>query len=89
MTVNKMINLKKINIELILTTIFFFLMFYVSIQYMYPILKNLNFFSSLVQFEVSSTWGTQLVITQEIVVFFIVLFIVIIAGLRIRHIRNH
>ena len=81
-----LINLKKVNIEFILSLIFFLLLFYTTIQYTYPVLKNLNFFNNLVQFEINSTWGRQLEITQGVVILFVFLFVIFISLLRIRQI---
>lgn len=81
-----MFNIKKLNFEAMLSLIFFLLMFYVTIGYIFPILNHLQFFSGLVQFEMDMTWGRQLAITQSIVSFALIFFLVAIVILRIRQI---
>ena len=83
-----LINLRKLNIEFILSIIFFLLLFYVSISYTYPILKNLNLFGNLASFEINATWGRQLDLTKLIVTVLGIAFIGIIIVLRIKQLRN-
>ena len=83
-----MINIKKVNIEFILSAIFFLLMFYETVQFLHP-LFNLNFLSNLVSFEVDFTWGNQLTLTQDFIIMFICLFILFVIILRIRQIRRN
>ena len=83
-----MINLKKINIEFILSIIFLLLLFYVSIAYTFPILKHLNLFGNLINFELSATWDRQLDITQLLVVGLLILVVLSFVVLRIRQLRK-
>jgi hypothetical protein len=79
-----MINIKKINLEFILSITFFLLLLYTTLSYTYPILKNMNIFSNIIKFEVDATWGKQLELTQSIVIVVIGIFVAIMIILRLR-----
>ncbi len=82
-----MINIKKVNIELVLSLIFSLLIFLVFLKDTEAIWSHLHFFGNLWSFEIDSTWGRQMALTQNIVILsmtFLVLFIIIIRILKIR-----
>ena len=83
-----MINIKRVNLEFILSTIFLLLMFYETVRFFRP-LFNLNFLSNLVSFEVDFTWGNQLALTQGFIILFLGLFVLFVIILRIRQIRRN
>ena len=83
-----MINLKKVNIEFILSIIFFLLLLYVSIAYTYPILRHLNLIGNLATFELDATWGRQQALTQGLVIGLGAIIVVIFVVLRIRQLRK-
>ena len=82
-----MINIKKINIELLVSVIFSLLMIYVIIEDAKPIWSHLNFINDLWSFEISRTWGSQLALTQNIVIVGMVVLVLLIVGMRIRQLR--
>ena len=82
-----MINIKKINVELILSVIFSLLMIYVIINDTKVIWSHFNFINNLWSFEISRTWGSQIALTQNIVIMGMVLLVLLIVGMRIRQLR--
>lgn len=85
----KIQNLKKVNIEFLLSLIFFLLLFYVTIQYTYPILENLNLFSNVISFEIDYTWGRQIDLTKYLVISLLTIFFLILLVLRVRQLKNN
>ena len=83
-----MINIKRVNLEFILSTIFLILMIYETVRFFRP-LFNLNFLSNFVSFEVDFTWGNQLALTQGFIILFLGLFVLFVIILRIRQIRRN
>ena len=84
-----MINIKKINVEFILSIIFTLLLILVALQDTKVIWSHFNFISSLWSFEIDSTWGRQMVLTQNIVLVSMGLLVLFIVVMRIRQIRKN
>lgn len=82
-----MINIKKVNIELLLSLLFSFLVFWVVLSDTKVIWNHMQFINSLWSFEVGSTWGRQLALTQNIVILAMVGLVVFIVVMRIRQFR--
>lgn len=87
MGLDTMINIKKINIELILSLVFSLLVFLVALKDTQPIWSHLHFFGNFWSFEIGSTWGMQMVLIQNIVLLSMVLLVVFIVVIRIRQIK--
>ena len=83
-----MINIKKVNIELILSLVFSLLIFIVALKDTEAIWSHLHFFNNLWSFEIDSTWGRQMVLTQNIVVLSILFLIIFIIVIRVKKLRE-
>lgn len=83
-----MINIKKVNIELILSLIFSLLIFLVALKDTEAIWSHLHFFGNLWSFEIESTWGKQMALTQNIVVLSMLTLVLFIIIIRVKKLRE-
>lgn len=83
-----MINIKKVNVELILSVLFSLLVFVVILNDTRVIWNHLHFFNDIWSFEIGSTWGRQMALTQNVVVLSMIIIVLFIVIMRIRQVRR-
>ena len=82
-----MINIRKINFELVLSILFSLLMIYVIVEDAKPICSHMHFINDLWSFDINRTWGSQLAVTQNIVILGLVVLVLFIVVMRIRRLK--
>ena len=81
-----MINIKNINVELFLSSIFTFLLIVVAIKDAEPIWSHFHFLGDLWSFEIDRTWGSQMTLTQSLIFLGFVVLTLFIVIMRVRQI---